>query len=65
MHIEIYILIQLDLYNFDNQMELLKDPENSRIVKSLPLPSHRPLKSELIFQGNIINVALVKDFLRK
>ena len=46
-------------------MELLKDPGNTRIVKGLPLPPQRPLKSDLIFQNNIIQASLIKDFLRK
>jgi serine/threonine-protein phosphatase 2B catalytic subunit len=46
-------------------MELLKDPGNTRVCKGLPLPPHRPLRQELLFQKNGINLGLLKDFLRK
>lgn len=31
-------------------MELLKDPYNDRVVKSLPLPPHKPLTLSLAYQ---------------
>lgn len=31
-------------------MELLKDPNSTRIVKALPLPPQRPLATEQIFK---------------
>ncbi len=34
-------------------------------MKGLPLPPHRPLKSEALFQKNGIHVALLKEFLKK
>lgn len=44
----------------DHRMELLKDPGNTRICKGLPLPPSRPLKSELLFQKNGIQIGLLK-----
>lgn len=38
-------------------MELLKDPGNTRVVKDLPPPPHRPMPSGAIFQQGRINVA--------
>jgi hypothetical protein len=46
-------------------MELLKDPGNTRACKGLPLPPHRPLKSEVLFQKNGIPIGLLKEFLKK
>jgi hypothetical protein len=46
-------------------MELLKDPGNTRVFKGLPLPPHRPLKSEMLFQKGGIQVPLLKEFLKK
>lgn len=46
-------------------MELLKDPGNTRVCKGLPLPPQRPLRHDLLFPNNTINIALLKDFLRK
>ena len=46
-------------------MEFLKDPGNTRVFKGLPLPPSRPLKTELLFQKGIIQVALLKEFLKK
>jgi hypothetical protein len=41
-------------------MELLKDPTQSRVVKDLPLPPQKPLRSDLLFQNNKIQVPLLK-----
>jgi serine/threonine-protein phosphatase 2B catalytic subunit len=46
-------------------MELLKDPNNTRVCKGLPLPPQRPLRQELLFPKTGINLPLLKDFLRK
>jgi hypothetical protein len=46
-------------------MELLKDPGNTRVFKGLPLPPQRPLRTELLFQKNGIQVGLLKEFLKK
>jgi len=46
-------------------MELLKDPGNTRVFKALPLPPHRPLKSELLFSKTGIQISILKDFLKK
>jgi hypothetical protein len=41
-------------------MELLKDPGNTRIYKGLPLPPQKPLKSDLLYQNDVIQVNLLK-----
>lgn len=46
-------------------MELLKDPGNTRVFKGLPLPPHRPLKTDIIFHKNGIQINILKDFLKK
>lgn len=46
-------------------MDLLKDPGNTRVFKGLPLPPQRPLKTELLYQKGVIQVNLLKDFLKK
>ncbi len=46
-------------------MELLKDPGNTRVFKGLPLPPHRPLRSELLFRKGTVQVGLLKDFLKR
>lgn len=51
---------------FENiTMELLKDPGNTRVYKGLPLPPQKPMKSELLFQGGLVQVGLLKEFLKK
>lgn len=46
-------------------MELLKDPGNTRVFKGLPLPPHKPLRPELLWQQGTIQVPLLKEFLKK
>jgi hypothetical protein len=46
-------------------MEFLKDPGNTRVFKGLPLPPSRPLRTEFLFQKGIIQVGLLKEFLKK
>jgi serine/threonine-protein phosphatase 2B catalytic subunit len=46
-------------------MEPLKDPKSDRVVKTVPLPPHRPLSSELLFGGKPINWELLRDHLKK
>lgn len=46
-------------------MELLKDPGNTRVFKGLPLPPQRPLKADILFQKNGIQINILKDFLKK
>ncbi len=46
-------------------MDTLKDPGKTRVVKNLPLPPHRPLSPDVLFKDGVIQVNLLKDFLRK
>lgn len=47
-------------------MEPLKDPKCDRVVKTVPLPPHRPLSSELLFGGKPpVNWELLRDHLKK
>lgn len=46
-------------------MELLKDPGNTRVVKGLPPPPQKPLRSELLFQKDGFQLGLIKEFLKK
>lgn len=47
-------------------MQPLKDPKNTRVVKTLPLPPHKPLPSNEIFKpNNKIDWQLLRTFLKK
>jgi len=46
-------------------MELLKDPTNSRMVKTAPLPPQRPLSTEQIFKDGSIDWRLLRAYLKK
>lgn len=49
----------------NSKMDQLKDPNNSRIVKTLPLPPARPLTTEQIFKDGHIDWRLLRSFLKK
>lgn len=46
-------------------MDLLKDPNNSRVVKTLPLPPQRPLTNQQIFKDNRVDWRLIRSFLKR
>jgi len=46
-------------------MDLLQDPDGTRIVKKLPLPLQRPIDSEAIFQNEVVDWQLIKAHLKK
>ena len=41
-------------------MELLKDPGNTRVVKGLPLPPQKPLRSDILFNKEGFQLGLIK-----
>ena len=46
-------------------MELLKDPNNTRMVKTLPLPPQKPLATDQIFKDSTIDWRLLRAYLKK
>jgi hypothetical protein len=46
-------------------MDVLKDPTNSRVVKTLPLPPQKPLSTEQIFKDGSIDWRLLRAYLKK
>jgi len=46
-------------------MDQLKDPNGSRIVKTLPLPPHKPLSTQAIFINGTIDWRLIRGHLKK
>ena len=65
MRIYLYINgILIWLFNIKN-MDALKDPQGSRVVKSLPLPPQRPLPSSEIFKDGKVDWVLLRAFLKK
>lgn len=46
-------------------MELLKDPTNSRVVKSLIPPPQHPLTGEQIFKNGQVDWRTIRAFLKK
>lgn len=46
-------------------MELLKDPSNTRVLKTLPLPPQRPLPTEQIFKQGNIDWRLIRSYMKK
>ena len=46
-------------------METLKDPNNTRVVKNLPLPPQKPLPNAYIFEGGKVDWQLLHSFLKK
>jgi hypothetical protein len=43
----------------------LKDPNGTRVVKTLPLPPQKPLSKEDIFEDGKINWRIIKSHLKK
>jgi serine/threonine-protein phosphatase 2B catalytic subunit len=46
------------------EINQLKDPNNTRVVKELPLPPERPLDTAQIFRDNLVDWRLVRQHIK-